>query len=131
MSDTRPRATTVFEAVRAKQGVQAASEAEASPQQVSLLVEKSPSLYEFVTGAASREGKRFAALTGVLGTHVVTGLITFPVILIALKVIAGLGLTAFASPFTFTWLTATLLAAAISIGGPLVAFLYRYWWGRY
>jgi hypothetical protein len=124
----------VFERVREKQGVPAEIPVEASPQQMPgmpLLVEKPPALHEFAKGAASREGKRFAALTGVLGAHVGTGLVTFPVILIALKVIVALGLTAFASPIVFTWLQATLLAGAASIGGPLAAFLYRYWWGRY
>lgn len=122
--DTRPRARTVFEAVREKQGVPAEIPAE-------LFVEKPLRWYQYVIGAASREGKRFAALTGVLGAHVGTGLVTFPVILLVLKVIAGLGLTAFASPVVFTWLQATLLALAVSIGGPVLAFLYRYWWGRY
>jgi hypothetical protein len=98
-----------------------------------LLVEKpaEPALHEFATGAASREKKRFAALTGVLGMHAVTGLITFPVSLVALKAIVGLVLTAFSSPVVFTWLQATLLAGGLAIGGPLVAFLYRYWSGRY
>lgn len=127
MSETRPRARTVFEAVREKQGVPATPEVERTP----LLVEKPPALYEFVTGAASREGRRFAALTGVLGVHAMTNLITFPVILIALKVIVGLGLTALTSSLVFTWLQAALLAAAISTGGPLAAFLYRYWLGKH
>lgn len=126
--ETRPRARTVFEAVREKQGVPAETPAETP---VELLVEKPPMLHWYVMGAAIREGKRFAALTGVPGTHIGTGLVTFPVILIVLKVIAGLGLTAFASPVVFTWLQATLLALAVSIGGPVLAFLYRYWWGSY
>ena len=130
MSETRPRARTVFDAVREKQGVPA--EAEVPPQQEGPLpVEKSPVWYQFLTGAATREFTRFAALTGVLSAHIVTGAVTLPVLLISLKVVTALALTTFASPITFTWLQATLLAAALSIGGPLAAFFYRYWWGRY
>ena len=130
MPETQPRARTVFDAVREKQGVQA--EAETPPQQEgSLSVEKPPMWYEFLTGAATREFKRFAALTGVLSAHIMTGVVTFPVLLILLKVIVALALTAFASPLAFTWVQAMLLAAALSIGGPATAFFYRYWWGRY
>lgn len=133
--DTKPRARNVFDIVSAKQGVQPEPQAAQASEPGALLVEKpqeeEPGLLAFLFGAADREKKRFAALTGVFGIHIATGLITFPVSLVALKVVVSALLTAFGSEVVFTWLTATLLSGGLAIAGPLVGFLYRYWVGRY
>lgn len=125
--DSRPRARTVFEAVREQQGVTPDEQAEPSA-----VVEKpAHPRWELVKSAANRELDRFAALTGVLTAHLTTSVVLTPVLLVSLKAVVTAALFGTGSLAQFTWLQALALTGGIWIAGPLGFFLYRYWSGKF
>jgi len=127
---TKPRARTVFERVKDKQGTPEEAAPVATPP---LPIAEKPQieLVEIASAAAKRERSRFAALAGVLGTHLLTGALTFPVTLVVLKTAAWIMSVAFGWTGTFTWLQATLLSGGVGFACPLAFFLYRYWSGKF
>ena len=129
-SATKPRARTVFERVRDKQGTPEEAAPVATPP-IPFAEKPQNELIAFASAAAKRERSRFAALAGVLGTHLLTGAITFLPLLAVLKVSAWILSVAFGWAGTFTWLQATLLSGGIGFTGPLAFFLYRYWSGKF
>ena len=126
---TKPRARTVFEKVKDRHG----KPEEAAPVAPPPPIAEKPQneLVEFASAAAKRERSRFAALAGVLGTHLLTGMITFPVTLAVLKTTVWILSVVFSWTGTFTWLQAILLSGGIGFVGPLAFFLYRYWSGKF
>ncbi len=129
---TKPRARTVFQRVKDKQGIPEEAAPVVTPPPPVLVAEKPPNeLVELATAAAKRERSRFAALAGVLGTHLLTGVGTMPVICVGLKIAVGSVMTAFGLAGTFTWLQAMLLSVGLGTTGPLAFFIYRYWSGKF
>lgn len=136
-NDSRPRARAVnmFDKVHARHGGQ--PEPEESPPQpmqgMPLTVVERPinRRRELVKSAASREVDRFAALTGVLGTHLWTSAAMWPLLIVVLKIIVSGVLFSTNSLAHFTWLQAILLSGGLWLAGPLVFFLYRYWSGKF
>jgi len=129
--ESRPRARTVFDIVRERHGGQPDSE-ENPPALMPEVVERPfDRRRNLVKQAASRELDRFAALTAVLGVHLVTGATLWPVLTAILKVIVSTLLLTSNSIVQFTWLQAFLLSGGLWLTGPFVFYLYRYWSGKF
>ena len=124
--DSRPRARTVFEAVVERQGGNPDEDQESSV--VERPIDRRRAL---VRNAASRELDRFAALTGVLATHLTTSAVMWPLLLVIIKIIVSAVLFSSSSLVHFTWLQAMALAGGVWIAGPVGFFLYRYWSGNF
>ena len=131
-SATKPRARTVFDKVRARHGTPEEATPVVTPPPPTPIAEKPQNeLVEMATAAAKRERSRFAALAGVLGTHLLTGIATMLVTCVGLKIAVGSVMAAFGLTGTFTWLQAMLLSGGLGIVGPLAFFIYRYWSGKF
>lgn len=125
--DSRPRARTVFEVVEERHGGQLEEE----PAQMSAVEKPTLPRWQLVKSAANRELDRFAALTGVLATHLMTSAVIWPVLMVSVKAIVSAVLFSINSLVHFTWIQAIALTGGIWLAGPLCFFLYRYWSGKF
>ena len=125
--ESRPRARTVFEVVEERHG------GHSETTEGETLIVETPLIYRLglVKLAANREWDRFAALTGVLATHIMTNAVIWPVLMVSLKAIVGAVLLSTNSLVPFTWFQAMLLSGGFALAGPVCFFLYRYWSGKY
>lgn len=120
--ESRPRARTVFEVVEERHG---------TGPEIPVGEEPANPRWQLVKRAASRELDRFAALTGVLVTHLTTSALIWPILLVSLKVSMSAVLIGTGSPAHFTWIQAAVLTGGLWLAGPLCFFLYRYWSGKF
>lgn len=125
--DSRPRARTVFEAVEAQSSEQ---QQVIEPVHSPVLAKLSNHRWQLIKMASHCEVTRCAALIGILGTHLMTGVLMMPVLTLSIKVAVSALLFSISSSVDFTWIQAIVSAGGLWTVGPLGFFLYRYWSGK-